>query len=256
MSRHLLVLSLLFSFGAWARTPSNTVPDSSLVANFSVGQLSLPSTQFEAAVDLEAITSVNGVERHYPLALSNNESISFTGGGKTIQYSTNTSNILPLVVGGTYSVTYKRFNGETFNGKVALPPSEVFTSPAANSVFQPSRAVHVTWSPVRCDAQIMIAMSNCGSVLDQSNWDPNNLGIEFPANAAANCSGTPQVTIYAVNANIGSGYGSFAGENVSSVNFSYKMKGQVELAPLSQFELTRYLRIARRTGQRLFRVVR
>lgn len=133
----MIVFGLTFPFASLADgVQSDTVPTSQLAAVFDV-MIQNGSGQVQASVTLTQIQVVNGVEQDTVLIQSADDVATFTGGGSTIVFDPNNhaANLLPAVIDSTYTVTFKRATGETFNASVALPASAVIATPTSSQVL-------------------------------------------------------------------------------------------------------------------------
>lgn len=222
-------ISIMFAIAvlpafAQANPQSDTVPSSTLEATFVVMSSDTPN-KVQANVKLAQATVVDGVEHDVPLIQSDDDVVIFSVGSTSIVYDPgNTSpigNLLPMMPGETYHVTFKRFNGEVFNSTIKYPSPIAFMKPAPNTIFKKSEPVNVAWQPVQAEiAQIWIEWWGCHDTTGYADWDSETSYV-FPAGYTERCPGVIPFNFILVEANPGDGYGLTYAIEIQSIPFSY-----------------------------------
>ena len=234
MSTHFLIrplaaLALLalpaLAFAAPALPESNTVPTAELTAFYQISPVEAGSNQLAALVALTEVTVANGTLVQTTLNQSADDVVTFTVGQTSLTYNptTATADVLPNVPGAVYTVTFKRFNGETYTSTVTMPGEIVFTAPTQNQVFQKTDAVTIAWQPPTGAQPVMyMFISDCmGIDFSGLQYNDAGTGATLKAGVAASCKSAVQMEFDPVYATSGNGFGSFTAAAIGALHFSY-----------------------------------
>jgi hypothetical protein len=244
MFKLLALLSLALPLGASADLQSGAVPTNQLEATFAI---SSDGTTATLDVEFAEVSAVNGVLNEAAATLSSDELVTFTVNGNSLAYNPSaSSNTLPVVTGGTYTVNYKRSNGEAYSATVTLPDVVKYSSPAESQMFQKSDAVTIMWQNVKSDLTLAMYTQACDNVSGDVAVNDAFTQAVFPANYAAQCTGAVAMNFHVFNANAGSGFGTFSAISDGAIDFSYG--ASLRARSMNSKSIIRKVLAARRAG--------
>jgi hypothetical protein len=212
------------SAAALAANPgSDTIPTSQLVAYFSVSATSAGNTVALAVEFIQAYVT-NGQLNAVALDQSSDDVVTFSQGSNTVTYnpSNTAADVLPYTAGATYTMTLKRFNGETYTATAPAPGLATYTQPSAGQSFEKTDAVTLDWTAPASAQPAMFALgSNCGTVSGDISFNDSYTSATVPASYAASCSGAVQMEFDSYYVTGGAGFGGFSGVSEASILYSY-----------------------------------
>jgi len=239
MSKFILasVLSLFASSVALADVQSDTIPTSQLAVSYQVAPAAAGSTQVQALVTMSSVAVVNGQAVVTDLTQSTDDVVTFSNGQTSITYNPANSdaNALPYVAGATYSVSFKRFNGETYSNSAVMPATATILTPSQNEVFKNSDTISLTWTtPTGAEYATFLTTANCGEFdTNDINYNSTYTAATIAANAVSSCTKAVDIQFYPTYLNVGTGYGAFAVASMSEVSFSYGAPSTLVETPVS-----------------------
>jgi hypothetical protein len=248
----------VLAFGA--PVPSDTVPTSQLTVRFQVSAQSetAGNPTVTALVSMERVMVVNGHVKQDPVSVSADDVVTFSVGQNTITYNpTNgTANALPYVLGATYSVSFKRFNGESYTNAAVMPAITTVTAPQMGDIFKKTDAVNLAWTDVSSLGGVFILAANCGTLnYGGLTYNAGYTAATLPAGAASTCNGPVQMQFIPLYFNAGTGYGEFVAGASGRLQFSFlsnsssNSSGQ-ETISLGSLRLDQLIDDANRSGNR------
>jgi len=220
----LLVSSLAL---AQPKPESDTVPTAQLDADFLV-MINTGDVQAQLSVDLFQVTEVNGSSHYEQANLSKDETVTFSIGTTSVVFDTTPgtkNNVIPYVPGGTYLVTFKRFNGEVYTSQVAMPTTTVeISSPKPKTVFQKSDAVEIDWNDVTAQFSVpMLITIGCGQYVGEPTF--SKTWAKIPPGYASKCADVVNAAFAVAYANIDGQFsglrGGISAGSMAIVSFSY-----------------------------------
>src|SRR5262249_45641738 len=161
-------LSFAMPVAALAGTASDQIPSSQLTAAFQVAaQIPDGGTdpQVTALVELDHVYVVNGQLQMEKLDQSADDVVTFSVGQTSVTYDPGNpaADVLPFVAGATYTVSFIRFNGETYSNTVQMPAFPMFMTPAPNQVFKKTDAVNLAWNSVSASLGEFVLGTDCAN---------------------------------------------------------------------------------------------
>lgn len=212
-----------FSAAALAANPgSDTIPTSQLVAGFSIEATTGSDTAALSVGFMQGYVS-NGQLVLNNIDQSSDDVVTFSQGSNTVTYNpTATTNTIPYAAGATYSISFKRFNGETYTATAVAPGLATYTQPTAGQTFEKTDAVTLNWTAPTSGQPALFALgANCATVEGDINFNDSYTSATVPAGYASSCSGAVQMEFDSYYITSGTGFGGFEGVSVASIAYSY-----------------------------------